>query len=483
MTKTEAQPSSLMPDAVSVPYPYSRTLDGNGASHLSACAGNGIGIDRFCKKHNFNADSYIRGALLCALQRIIRQDGLVLFCNPSCDEKQTILPLVGSMGWMELSADEVLKLADVQFAKSYPAEFASGHKAEVHLLYTPSLSAVAGEAEPEADLIHFSSEKAEDGSYTLSLAYNPELYSRRDMQALLDAWYMLATEFCQRDCPVNRLPIVTPEERDRLLALGTGETLDYDKSKTFIDLFREQVAKTPDAVAVVDKNSQLTYRELDEASDEYAKTVTPGTFVCLEMPRVKEFVVAVLGIWKAGSAYVPIDTEYPEERKRFMREECDGKPLPSPDIAYMIYTSGSTGKPKGVMVQHKSLISLVLWHNSKFAEGAGTRHIVHSSFSFDASLVELICPLGAGGEVHILNEQMRYDVPGMVKYMHDKQITAMDVSTQLGAELILNYDLPLEHIILAGEKMPVMDRKGLKLFNGYGPTEFTVCSAYYEVSD
>ena len=140
------------------------------------------------------------------------------------------------------------------------------------------------------------------------------------------------------DVLVRDIPVVSDEEEQALIALGTGKTLDYDHSNTFIDLFREQVGRTPNAVAVVDEDSQLTYQELDEASTEYARKVAPDTFVCLEMPRRKEFVVAVLGIWKAGSAYVPIDTEYPEERKQFIREECDGQPLPQPDIAYMIYT-------------------------------------------------------------------------------------------------------------------------------------------------
>ena len=114
----EAQCNSIIPDAVSVPYPYSRTIEKKRASYLSDNVENGAEIDGFCKKHNLAADSYIRGALLCALLHIIRQDDLVLFCNPSGDETQTLLPLVGSMGWMEFPADKVLKLADKQLSKT-----------------------------------------------------------------------------------------------------------------------------------------------------------------------------------------------------------------------------------------------------------------------------------------------------------------------------------------------------------------------------
>lgn len=115
---------------------------------------------------------------------------------------------------------------------------------------------------------------------------------------------------------------LTDKEIQSLIELGTGDALEYDKSRTMVDLFVEQAGRTPDAIAVADKDSRLTYRELDERSNALAhwlvekKCVEPNDFVAVMMPRVKEFAVAVFGIWKAGAAYVPIDLEYPEERKR-----------------------------------------------------------------------------------------------------------------------------------------------------------------------
>ena len=132
----------------------------------------------------------------------------------------------------------------------------------------------------------------------------------------------------QPDATLADISLLSDTQSQQLVTLGTGEILEYDASETWLSLFARQVEKTPDAIAVVDHCSQMTYRELDEASSAYAETITPNTFVCIEMPRVKEFIVAVVGIWKAHSAYVPINTEFPEERKQFIREECDGQPLP-----------------------------------------------------------------------------------------------------------------------------------------------------------
>ncbi|MCQ2117368.1 MAG: AMP-binding protein, partial [Bacteroidales bacterium] len=324
-----------------------------------------------------------------------------------------------------------------------------------------------------------------DGRLQLNLTFDKEQFSEADMQNALSAWRQVLMQVADNpETKVADTDLLPEDEKQRLIALGTGEALDYDKSKTFVDLFREQAKKTPDAVAVVDKDSQLTYEELDEASGEYSKTVTPGTFVCLEMPRVKEFVVAVLGIWKAGSAYVPIDTEYPEERKKYMRGECDGKPLPSPDIAYMIYTSGSTGKPKGVLVQHTAVCAFALWNGSQLKNHFTSKVAHYVNFAFDASLYDMVCPLYAGGEIHIISEKVKEDMSLLREYINTHNIRSMSVPTSVG-DLILNScpDLSIDYLILGGERLHMPSRSGIKLLNSYGPTEFTVCSAYYEVSD
>lgn len=206
---------------------------------------------------------------------------------------------------------------------------------------------------------------------------------------------------------------LSDKEIQSLIEIGTGDILEYDKSQTMVDLFVEQAGRTPDAVAVADKDSCLTYRELDEQSNALAhwlvekKGVEPNDFVAVMMPRVKEFAVAVFGIWKAGAAYVPIDLEYPEERKRFILDDCEAKAVISVEdwpadvlalsipkreinlskpsgLAYMIYTSGSTGRPKGVMIGQDGLLNYV--HSTVRINGitASDRVSAYRSFSFDS---------------------------------------------------------------------------------------------------
>ena len=129
---------------------------------------------------------------------------------------------------------------------------------------------------------------------------------------------------------VADITMISQEERAALISLSKGDEMDYDQSKTWLDLFEEQVQKAPDALAVADTDGQLTYGELDKWSDELAawlqnQQVHPDEFVALHMDRTKEFVVAVVGVHKAGAAYLPIDPEYPEDRINFMLSDSEAR--------------------------------------------------------------------------------------------------------------------------------------------------------------
>ena len=148
------------------------------------------------------------------------------------------------------------------------------------------------------------------------------------------------------------------------------------------------------------------------------------------MGHVKEFVPAVMGIQKAGAAYVPVDPDYPKDRINYMLEDSEAKIVLTEELirsilaeyqdaeavnratpehrAYMIYTSGSTGKPKGVVQSHRSLCAFAVWRQYVYNFNEDSIHALHPSFSFDASLDDLICPLFAGGEVHIFSDELRH---------------------------------------------------------------------------
>ena len=501
--------NELLAGLDSTSYPHSISDLGKGkAGYVRRTLGKSA-IEEHCSRLGVTASNYLLTVFMEVLKRITREDKVLITTVSSGREHAAMQDIQGFFvkTLPVVSADTVAEVQS-QLIESISHEYypltemvqSLGIRPEIMYAYEGGLfenDNAALRDEMEAISLRLDTAKVPltltvnpDGrDFDLSIEYDDSLYNEADMQTLLHSIIVLAENYAKQNAEskdasasLQDCPMLTEDEEQRLIKLGTGETLEYDKSKTFIDLFREQAAKTPDAVAVVDKNSQLTYRELDEASDEYAKIVVPGTFVCLEMPRVKEFVVAVLGIWKAGSAYVPIDTEYPEERKKYMRQECDGKSLPSPDIAYMIYTSGSTGKPKGVMVQHHGLTNFIHVVRKMEHLTPSDRIASHRSFSFDAHIEDIYAILTVGGSCYIMPEEIRRDLPKIREFLIDHQITGGGYSTAVATLLLQTYnDLPVRFITAGGEKLTGVYSDHIEIINVYGPTECTVDTSYYSV--
>lgn len=321
------------------------------------------------------------------------------------------------------------------------------------------------------------------------------------------------------DCPVLDMRYetmnLTDKEIQSLIELGTGDILEYDKSRTMVDLFVEQAGRTPDAIAVADKDSRLTYRELDERSNALAhwlveeKCVVPNDFVAVMMPRVKEFAVAVFGIWKAGAAYVPIDLEYPEERKRFILDDCEAKAVISAKdwpvdalafstskreinlskpsgLAYMIYTSGSTGRPKGVMIGQDGQLNYV--HSTVRINGitATDRVSAYRSFSFDSHIEEFFPSLAVGASVYIIPESDRKDISAIERFIRDNGITVAYFTTSLAVLIYKSCSLPVRFIGAVGEKLNGIvsgGNNGVRILNTYGPTECTDHISTYWLED
>jgi len=339
---------------------------------------------------------------------------------------------------------------------------------------------------------------------------------------------MLNTEACLAD-----IKIISEEEEHKLIELGRGRDLTADDTKTIIDKFKTSVKNWPDAEAVVAQNGKLSYKELDQASDSLAKALletNANQFVAVSLPRVKEQLVSMLAIFKSGRAYLPVDINYPEKRKHLILsdsgadtiigwnnstgelsikhygtekvssrnwhfdplEHCDSVNLAKPEgYAYMIYTSGSTGKPKGVPQKHSALNAMLSWLASSvdFTQGCKTLSILN--FSFDASLNDLLAPMTVGGSVHIFNVEHSHDLAYILDYCSQNDICGFSISTQAG-KLILGQKtrLPFKFIVLGGEKLhfknlpsTILETTGIRIINAYGPTEFSVCASYHEISD
>ena len=368
-----------------------------------------------------------------------------------------------------------------------------------------------------------------DSKLILHTEYHSNEYTQSYIQRLMHCYDTILQGFVNKESEEKRLcklSILTDDEQQAIIALGTGDPLDYDKSETIVDLFHRQATLTPDNIAVVDEVSEITYAELDRKSDVLATAlrkagVTTDTFVAIMLPRRKEFLIAVFAVFKAGGAYVPLDSDYPKDRLAYILEDSEVRVLithstlskdcqtelyfprekqlfiddfdfnessdhlvnyaqPS-GLAYMIYTSGTTGMPKGVMIEHQSLRAYLEWHKDLQMITPEDHCALHSSFSFDASLDDLMPPLVQGAQLHILSSELRHNMQEMNDYFNRNKIAGLTLSTQLGIEMLNNYQLPLRYLLLGGSKLTQIPVGNTKVINGYGPTEFTVCSSYYKL--
>ena len=293
------------------------------------------------------------------------------------------------------------------------------------------------------------------------------------------------------------------EEWNRTRTAGWGD-------KTVIDIFEAQAEAHPDRTAVVFGEQRLTYRELNERAGRVAahlqeRGAGPDVLVALSLERSVEMIVALLGVMKAGAAYVPLDPNYPPERLAFMLADCrpalvidrgtlpeyleTPAPAPKPrracpdNLAYVIYTSGSTGRPKGVMLCHRGLTNLVHEQTIGFQVKPGSRVLQFASFSFDASVSEIFMALTTGAALHLAGQETLMSPPDLVRLMREQAISVVTLPPSLLAVLPADGFPELATLISAGEacSWEIVDRwaPGRRFLNAYGPTECTIGPAFY----
>jgi amino acid adenylation domain-containing protein len=263
--------------------------------------------------------------------------------------------------------------------------------------------------------------------------YNADTYDPTTATRMADRLpVLLARALADPDRPIDRLDPLTGEERDLLAGWVLGDRVD-DPDLSLTELFTTQAAGTPDAIAIEDSRRRLTYRELDQRSNQLAhylrgRAVEAQDIVGMRLGRSVDLAVAMLGIMKAGAAYMPLDPAYPADRTDYMVRDSrvrtivtdadlaalDGQPTSAPAagpvppqrVAYVLYTSGSTGRPKGVLLTHRNAVAMVLWSKRTFPAEQLARVLGSTSVSFDVSAFEFFVPLCAGGTVVLVDNAL-----------------------------------------------------------------------------
>lgn len=357
--------------------------------------------------------------------------------------------------------------------------------------------------------------------------YNTDLFDEQTIIQMAEHFENILRLVAEdADQTIAELPFLTDREKRVLEEWATGPRVAMPET-TIHQLIEAQAALTPHHIALVFKDQQMTYAELNARANQLARYILdqrtgPDPFIGVFMERSLEMVIALLAVLKANRAYVPIDPDYPFERISYMLEDSNlsliltqswlQESLPadirsicldrdgelwanldagklegtsSPDQEmYMIYTSGSTGKPKGVVNTHRGLVNRLLWMQQEYRLTEGDRVLQKTPFSFDVSVWEFFWPLLAGARLVIAEPGGHRDSQYLVRLIQEQQITTLHFVPSMLQIFLENPEssrcTSLQRVICSGEAMSAnlqeafFSRFDADLYNLYGPTEAAI---------
>ena len=358
---------------------------------------------------------------------------------------------------------------------------------------------------------------------SIEVKYNNTIYLQDTIERFIRI-YNCVLKGVQENKIINSISLIDDkmiQELDGFLQ----NTVSYDSSVSVIDLLNETISKYPDRVALVYKDTKITYKELGAITDRIAtfltnKGIGNEDVVSILISRNHLMPIAAIGVLKAGAAYQPLDPSYPEERLMYMMKDAGIKLLIAekellsrvkdykgevfltgefnnlPEakstinkskkngLFILLYTSGSTGLPKGVCLEHRNIVAFINWYHRYYKLNENSKVAAYASFGFDAHMMDLYPALTAGGEVHIIEEGIRLELLKLKGYFEKNGITHSFMTTQVGrqyAQLFNDAKNPY-YLSVGGETLvPIEPPKNYEFINGYGPTECTIFTTTYKV--
>lgn len=366
------------------------------------------------------------------------------------------------------------------------------------------------------------------GNYKLQFDLNHDVFDTDEKEFVTQHFIKVVDAFIvDKNQTLNELSIITKDEIEKI-EQWNDTTVLFNKNETLLTKFEATAGKFPDATALVFREKKYSYKTLNEKANQVAhflitKDVKPNNIVALSLERSFEMMVCIYGILKAGAAYLPIDTNTPDERIRFIANDAAFKTLlfnhtgikqsslnnvacfdireienqlvsmstsrpevfvTPEDLAYVIYTSGSTGEPKGVTCHHKGICNRLNWMNSDYPINEQDTLIQKTPLTFDVSLWELFWPLQVGAKLLIEIPEGHKDPHQLIETINKNKVSVIHfVPSMLNVFIDI---LPigncssLKKIFCSGEALPLntveqaYEKLDLDIYNLYGPTEATV---------
>ncbi|MEC2277858.1 non-ribosomal peptide synthase/polyketide synthase [Bacillus velezensis] len=363
----------------------------------------------------------------------------------------------------------------------------------------------------------------------ISFEYNANVYERASIERVREHFMQILHQVVtDADIRVDQAELLTEGERRTLLQTLNDTAAPFPQTPVH-QLFEEQSQRTPDQAAVIDKDRQLTYGELNKRANRLARTlrakgVQTDQPVAIITRNSIESVVGILAVLKSGGAYVPIDPEYPQDRIRYMLDDSqagivlmqrdvrkqlayegvtvllddessyhqDGSDLaPISDVshlAYVIYTSGSTGRPKGVLIEHGGLTNYIWWAKEVYVKGEKANFPLYSSISFDLTVTSIFTPLVTGNAIIVYDgEDKTALLESIVRDPRVDIIKLTPAHLQVLKEMNIADQTAVRRMIVGGENLSTRLARSIheqfegriEICNEYGPTETVVgCMIY-----
>ncbi|RSC93321.1 non-ribosomal peptide synthetase [Tenacibaculum singaporense] len=354
---------------------------------------------------------------------------------------------------------------------------------------------------------------------SLDIDYNTDIYEQEFIQRIHIHFNTLLKEVINKAEEVidSISLLVEGEEKEELLSMSQSPVIKQNFDYNVLELFKGKVQANPSEIAIEYKERKISYNELDVLSNELANfllsktNISVNDIVIISLERNEWLIISILAVLKVGGAYCPIDPDFPDLRKTYIKDNTKSKivldevllneffefkgkvssainhRITSQDLAYVIFTSGSTGAPKGVMVTHASLTNFIEFYNLE-----KSRTSLTCNFVFDVSVMEIFSAITSGSTLVIPEKHIVMSPREYASFLYEKEINHCYIHPMHLEEISVNlslYDkLYLKRILIGVEGIKKEEiqwyfDKNIRIINGYGPTEATICSSFYEVED